>query len=68
MQSVWQADSCQITSRGRASSPVFNKIPEAAARGAGELPMRVHLQHWGIQLRAALQQMLSYCLYSTYQK
>lgn len=56
MQSVWQTDSCQITSRGRASSPAFNKIPEAAAPGVGELPMRMHLQHWGIRLGPALQQ------------
>lgn len=54
MQSVLQTDLCELTPHGRASSHVFNKILEEAAGRAGELPMMIHLQHWGIHLRAAL--------------
>lgn len=54
MQSVLQTDSYELTPHGRASSHVFNKILEEAAGRAGELPMMIHLQHWGIHLRAAL--------------
>lgn len=54
MQSVLQADSCELTLHGRANSDVFNKILEEAAGRAGELPMMIHLWQWRIHLRAVV--------------